>query len=64
MSFHEKSAWACLAAILLVFVPFFVVVFAVPGYPIVIPAFIGWTPLTELSNRRPSPAKSRLVRPR
>ena len=40
MSFHEKSAWASLVAILLVFVPFFVVVFSVPGYPIVIPAFI------------------------
>lgn len=41
VSFHEKSAWACLGSILLVFVPFFLLVFSTPGYPIVVPAFIG-----------------------
>jgi hypothetical protein len=30
MGFHEKSAWACLLGILLVFVPYFVVVFRNP----------------------------------
>lgn len=35
MSFHEKSAWACLLGILLVFVPYFYVVFQ---YPL---AFVG-----------------------
>lgn len=30
MGFHEKSAWACLLGIVLVFVPYFVVVFKYP----------------------------------
>ena len=30
MSFHEKSAWACLVAILLVYVPYFWMVFRFP----------------------------------
>lgn len=30
MGFHEKSAWACLVAVLLVFVPYFVLVFQYP----------------------------------
>jgi len=30
MSFHEKSAWACLLGIALVFIPYFVVVFRYP----------------------------------
>jgi hypothetical protein len=41
MSFHEKSAWACLSAILIVYVPYFVIVFSHPGYLVVPPAFIG-----------------------
>ena len=40
MSFHEKSAWACLGSILVVFVPFFLVVFNTPGYPVVVAAFL------------------------
>ncbi len=35
MGFHEKSAWACLVAVVLVFVPYFVMVFR---YPL---AFVG-----------------------
>lgn len=30
MNFHEKSAWACLVALLLVFVPYFLIVFSNP----------------------------------
>ena len=30
MGFHEKSAWACLVAVVLVFVPYFVMVFRYP----------------------------------
>ncbi len=30
MSFHEKSAWACLVSVVLVFVPYFVFVFQYP----------------------------------
>ena len=30
MSFHEKSAWACIAALLIVFVPYFFYVFQYP----------------------------------
>lgn len=30
MSFHEKSAWACLLSILLVFIPYFAIVFQQP----------------------------------
>ena len=41
MSFHEKSAWACLGAILLVYIPFFLLVFSTPGYPVVVGAFVG-----------------------
>ena len=41
MSFHEKSAWACLSSILLVYIPYFVIVFSNPGYLVIPPAFIG-----------------------
>ncbi len=30
MSFHEKSAWACLLSIVVVFVPYFLIVFQYP----------------------------------
>jgi hypothetical protein len=42
MSFHEKSAWACLSSIMLVFAPYHWVVFQ---YPI---AFIGLFPLAVI----------------
>lgn len=40
MSYHEKSAWACLSSILLVYIPYFAVVFSNPGYLVVPLAFI------------------------
>ena len=40
MSFHEKSAWACLVGILAVYIPYFAVVFSQPGYVWVLPAFL------------------------
>jgi hypothetical protein len=42
MSFHEKNAWACLIAIVVVFVPYFLIVFQ---YPM---AFVGWLVLAVI----------------
>ncbi|MGI9519302.1 MAG: hypothetical protein ACR2NP_19785 [Pirellulaceae bacterium] len=43
MGFHEKSAWVCLLCILVVYVPYFWLVFSVPHVAVSIVAFVGAT---------------------
>lgn len=43
MSFHQKSAWACLLSIVLVFTPYFYVVFQFPL------SFVGLLPLAVIA---------------
>src|SRR5262245_12129611 len=55
MSFHEKSAWACLVSIVLVFVPYLVVVLRYPAsffglFPLAVLALIGLLTAFHMGN--------------